>query len=138
MQIFVRTLAPPSTLTLDVAPSDTVDAIAGQIEARTGIPPREQRLLSGRRYISRRRGQTLAACGIGPSSTVQLLLGLNGGGGDGGSTANDRLWVEMRADINAPGTSWEKWGVGADPAEVAKVKVRRAPPARYPARGPRR
>ena len=29
MQIFVRTLAPPSTLTLDVASSDTVDAIAG-------------------------------------------------------------------------------------------------------------
>ena len=127
MQIFVRTLAPPSTLTLDVAPSDTVDAIAGQIEARTGIPPREQRLLSGRRYISRRRGQTLAACGIGPSSTVQLLLGLNGGGGDGGSTANDRLWVEMRADINAPGTSWSAGpAYQFQPAGPARSAVQRA------------
>jgi hypothetical protein len=120
MQIFVRGLgAGAPSLTLDVASGDTVASVMAAVEERNGVPSVQQRLFSGRGFVSPRAGRTLGQCGIGPDCTLQLLLsgGLSGGGGDGGSTCNDRLWVEMRADISAGGTSWEK-AVKTDQSQI--------------------
>lgn len=119
MQIFVRALGAAPSLTLDVGSGDTVASVMAAVEERSGVPRAQQRLFSGRGFVSPRAGRTLGQCGIGPDSTLQLLLsgGLSGGGGDGGSTCNDRLWVEMRADISAGGTSWEK-AVKADQSQI--------------------
>ena len=119
MQLFVRTLQNAATLTLDVGSESTITSVMEAVEARSGVPREQQRLFDGRRWLSPRNGRTLGQCGVVDGSTVQLLLrgGLSGGGGDGGSTANDRLLMEFRADISAPGTSWEK-AVKANRSEV--------------------
>ena len=123
MQIFVRTLG-SAPLTLDVDASDTVASVMAAVEERGGVPRAQQRLFTGRRFLPSRGSRTLAQCGVEPDSTVQLLLsgGLRGGGGDGGSTCNDRLWVEMRADISAGGTSWEK-AVKTDQSQINAAKA---------------
>ena len=119
MQLFVRTLQNAATLTLDVGSDDTVASVMEAVEARSGVPRAQQRLFDGRRGLSPRNGRTLGQCGVADGSTVQLLLrgGLSGGGGDGGSTANDRLLQEFRKDITAAGTGWEK-AVKANRSEV--------------------
>eukprot|EP01047_Picozoa_sp_COSAG01_P071969 COSAG01_NODE_11321_length_1959_cov_1.694624_2_plen_167_part_00 len=138
MQIFVQTLSSKS-ISLHVGAQETVQSLQERLHEREGVPCDQQRLLFGGRMmpagssssssssssstggggeLGRGKPPTptlLSQCGVVPHCTVQLLLrGLNGGGGDGGSTCNDRLWVEMRSDIlNAQGDSFDKRQVGA-------------------------
>lgn len=106
MQIFVQTLS-AKTITLDVDLEETVGSVQLQIQQREGIPAEQQRLLSrGRELCS---SSSLALANIRNHDSLQVLLSVHGGGGDGGSTCNDRLWVEMRGDIlNANGSSFDK------------------------------
>jgi hypothetical protein len=128
MQIFVQTLSSKS-ISLHVGAQETVQSLQERLHEREGVPCDQQRLFFGGRMMPAGsssssssstggggelgRGKPpmlLSQCGVVPHCTVQLLLrGLNGGGGDGGSTCNDRLWVEMRSDIlNAQGDSFDK------------------------------
>ena len=50
MQVFVKTLT-GKTITLDVAPTETVESLKAQIEAREGIPCDQIRLLAAGRQL---------------------------------------------------------------------------------------
>ena len=120
MQIFVQTLS-SKTLTINVCTEDTVGSLMQQLEDREGIPCAEQILLH-RSCVLSAHSSTLQRYGVGPHSSVQMLLGLRGGGGDGGATCNDRLWVDMRKDIlNAQGDTFDKRQVATYPDARAYV-----------------
>ena len=76
LQIFVKTLS-GRTLTLDVAPTDTVEAVKLQVLVRERIPPALQRLIRGGIQLADDR--TLADCGVGSEATLFLGLRLRGG-----------------------------------------------------------
>eukprot|EP01051_Picozoa_sp_SAG22_P014382 SAG22_NODE_1737_length_3688_cov_3.769852_3_plen_319_part_01 len=108
MQLFLTTLS-GKTLALSVGdPSvTTVGAVHRQVQTLEGVPASQQRLLSRGKELC--PAATLARSGVRDHGSLQLLLSVNGGGGDGGATCNDRLWVEMRGDIlNANGSSFDK------------------------------
>ena len=96
MQLLLKTLS-SKTIVIDVNADDTVASVMRKVHGREGIPPAQQRLLCQNRELQPR--MSLSGSGVRNHDTLQLLLSLRGGGGDGGSTCNDRLWVEMRGDI---------------------------------------
>ncbi|XP_075244935.1 ubiquitin-ribosomal protein eS31 fusion protein-like [Convolutriloba macropyga] len=77
MQVFVKTLT-GKTITLDVAPTETVESLKAQIEAREGIPCDQIRLLAAGRQLQ--DGETLVGEGVEKESTVYVVLSLLGGG----------------------------------------------------------
>ena len=75
-QVFLRTLS-GKTVVLQVRGGDTVRHMKSLIYEREGIPPDQQKLLSGGRPL--RDGKRLRDCGIHSGSTLDLCLGLLGG-----------------------------------------------------------
>ena len=90
-QVFVRTLS-GKTVAVEVRGGDTVEQMKALIHEKEGIPADQVKVLSGGRLV--RDGERLRDCGVHRGSTVDLSLGLSGGG--------FQIFVKTMTDLTIP------------------------------------
>ena len=71
MQIFVKTLT-NKTITLEVEPNDSIDAIRVKIQEKEGIPPEKQKLFFAGKELE--NGKTLSDYNMQKESTIHLYI----------------------------------------------------------------
>ena len=118
MQIFVDTLGPSETLTLDVAPDATVGDLRATINERAGSGDGSSLYFAGHELQDDRR--TLSDYNIQQQSTIRVMLRLRGGGGGGGGY--DRAVVQTQGTYStASNAVMRQRSLHADCSPVGKT-----------------